>query len=96
MANTYGVTVITLACTGEEFNKLWSAIHHARSDTDYVMVNRDALKHLLYDHSQVIASYTDDMGSEWLRFEDGDREAQDEAVQAFTQYADVILEKENE
>lgn len=90
-----GVTVLTLACTGEEFNKL-HACCDVRKDVDYVMVPRKALVHLLYDHSQVIASYLEDMDPQFLRFEDGDGNAQKEALKAFLEYANIELEPEEQ
>ena len=76
---------LTLATTLSDFEKLHRQIAGVRSDVGVVMVNKAALMHLLYDHSQMCAAIEGDIGKTITLVED-DEEARLEALKVFKQY----------
>lgn len=88
------ITKVTLATSREAFWALVEAADKPRADVKNVFVDRDMLKHLLYDHSQLMEIVTQDFSWVTIRIEkEGDLEAQEESVLAFLEYRDIRIKK---
>ncbi len=86
------ITELTLATTNNEFNNLWKQVYSNRVDKGTTVVDKRALMHLLYDHSQLVGFLMEDFSWLNVRLKEGDREAQEESFIALNQYRDVMIE----
>lgn len=90
------ITQLCLATTMEEFDKLHAQCDGPRDDVKTVFVDRTALRHLLYDHSQLWGCLEEEGPHIDLQLVGGDRDAQEEASLALKQYRDIKIEKVSE
>ncbi len=44
----------TLKTTQREFEELHASVEKSRADVNYIMVNKKTIKHILFDHSDMI------------------------------------------